>query len=287
MSSQAVTPNRLAVLILPVCVAGFGVLVAAGYSFATTPHSGRELIGFAALVAAATLAERFPVPINAESGGGVVSLTFVFAVATIVLYGWAAGALLLMIATAAIHLVQHRPFQRIAFNVSVLAIVALAAGALIAPIDDDTVGELLARVLLAATADSIINIVLISGAIALSTGQRYAKLVATNVRATIVPFAFMASTSTTSRASTTASATRRETASCSRSPAGFARAARHSASAATSSRCFSSTTTSRRHWRPRSRSSSGSARSTSTTSAPSRSAPASRPSRCRGTGGTS
>ena len=195
MSSQAVTPNRLAVLILPVCVAGFGVLVAAGYSFATTPHSGRELIGFAALVAAATLAERFPVPINAESGGGVVSLTFVFAVATIVLYGWAAGALLLMIATAAIHLAQHRPFQRIAFNVSVLAIVALAAGALIAPIDDDTVGELLARVLLAATADSIINIVLISGAIALSTGQRYAKLVATNVRATIVPFAFMASAS--------------------------------------------------------------------------------------------
>src|SRR6266536_2579737 len=193
MSSQAVTPRRLAALILPVCVAGFAVLVAAGYSFATTPHSARELIGFAALIAAATLAERFPVPINAESGGGVVSLLFVFAVASIVLYGWAAGALLLMVATAAIHLAQHRPFQRTAFNVSVLAIVALAAGSLIAPIDGDSVGELLARVVVAATADSFINIALISGAIALSTGQRYAKLVSTNVRATIVPFAFMAS----------------------------------------------------------------------------------------------
>jgi diguanylate cyclase (GGDEF)-like protein len=193
MSSQAVTPKRLAALILPVCVAGLGLLIAAGYSFATTPHGARELIGFAALVAAATLAERFPVPINGDSGGGVVSLTFVFAVATIVLYGWAAGALLLMIATAAIHLAQHRPFQRIAFNVSVLAIVALAAGALIAPIDGDSVGGLLARVLLAATADSILNIVLISAAIALSTGQRYTKLVTTNVHATIVPFAFMAS----------------------------------------------------------------------------------------------
>jgi diguanylate cyclase (GGDEF)-like protein/putative nucleotidyltransferase with HDIG domain len=193
MSSQAVPPRRLAALIVPVCVAGFAVLVAAGYSFATTPHSARELIGFAALIAAATLAERFPVPINAESGGGVVSLTFVFAVAAIVIYGWAAGALLLMVATAAIHLAQHRPFQRTAFNVSVLAIVALAAGSLIAPIDGDSVGELLARVLVAATADSFINIVLISGAIALSTGQRYAKLVSTNVRATIAPFAFMAS----------------------------------------------------------------------------------------------
>src|SRR6266540_2758074 len=124
MSSQAVTPRRLAALILPVCVAGFAVLVAAGYSFATTPHSARELIGFAAL-------------------------------------------------TAAIHLAQHRPFQRTAFNVSVLAIVALAAGSLIAPIDGDSVGELLARVVVAATADSFINIALISGAIALSTGQRY------------------------------------------------------------------------------------------------------------------
>src|ERR671934_2440083 len=194
MSSQAVTPNRLAALLLPVCVAGFGVLIAAGYSFATTPHSARQLIGFTALVAAATLAERFPVPINAaESGGGVVSLTFVFAVATIVLDGWAAGALLLMVATGAIHLAQHRPFQRTAFNVSVLALVALAAGSLIAPIDSDTVGELLARVLVAATADSFINIVLISGAIALSTGQRYRKLVSTNIHATFVPFAFMAS----------------------------------------------------------------------------------------------
>src|SRR6266516_7641282 len=134
MSSQAVTPRRLAALILPVCVAGFAVLVAAGYSFATTPHSARELIGLAALIAAATLAERFPVPINAESGGGVVSLTFVFAVAAIVLYGWAAGAILLLVATGAIHLLEHRPFQRIAFNVAVLAIVALTAGLLISPI---------------------------------------------------------------------------------------------------------------------------------------------------------
>ena len=193
MTSQAGTPRRLAALILPVSIAGVGVLAAAAYTFATTPQSGGELAGFVALVAAATLAERFPVPISAESGGGVVSLTFVFAVASIVLYGWAAGALLLMVATATIHLAQHRPLQRIAFNVAVLAIVAVAAGALIAPIDGDSVGALFARVLVAATADSLINIALISGAIALEAGHRYTKLVATNLRATVVPFAFMAS----------------------------------------------------------------------------------------------
>jgi diguanylate cyclase (GGDEF)-like protein/putative nucleotidyltransferase with HDIG domain len=193
VSSQAVTPRRLTALILPVCLAGLGVLAAAGYVFATTTHSGRALVGLAALTAAATLAERFPVPINAETGGGVLSLTFVFAVAAIVLFGWAAGALLLLAATAVVQLAQHRPLQRIAFNVAVLALVALAAGALIAPIHGQSVGAVIARVVLAATADNFVNIVLISAAIALSSGQPYLRLMRTHVRATIVPFAFMAS----------------------------------------------------------------------------------------------
>jgi len=193
VSSQAVTPRRLTALILPVCLAGLGVLIAAGYAFATTAHTGRELIGLAALTAAATLAERFPVPINAETGGGVLSLTFVFAVAAIVLFGWAPGALLLLTATSLVQLAQHRPLQRIAFNVAVLALVALAAGALIAPIHGHGVGALVARVVLAATADNVVNIVLISAAIALSSGQPYLQLMRTHVRATIVPFAFMAS----------------------------------------------------------------------------------------------
>ncbi len=193
MSSQAVTSRRLNALIVPVCLAGLGVLIAAGYVFATTTHSGRALISLAALTAAATLAERFPVPINAETGGGVLSLTFVFAVAAIVLFGWAAGALLLLAATAIVQLAQHRPLQRISFNVAVLALVALAAGALIAPIHGQTVGAVVARVVLAATADNVVNIVLISAAIALSSGQPYLNLMRTHVRATIVPFAFMAS----------------------------------------------------------------------------------------------
>jgi len=193
VSSQAVTPRRLTALILPVCLAGLGVLIAAGYAFATTAHSSRELIGLAALTAAATLAERFPVPINAETGGGVLSLTFVFAVAAIVLFGWAPGALLLLTATSLVQLAQHRPLQRIAFNVAVLALVALAAGALIAPIHGQSVGAVVARVVLAATADNVVNIVLISAAIALSSGQPYLQLMRTHVRATIVPFAFMAS----------------------------------------------------------------------------------------------
>src|SRR4029453_11755832 len=50
-----------------------------------------------------------------------------------------------------------------------------------------------ASVVLAATANNVVNIVLISAAIALSTGQGYLQLMRTNIRATVVPFAFMAS----------------------------------------------------------------------------------------------
>ena len=192
MTSTAAPPRRLAALIFPVCVAGLGVLVAAAYEFGTTAHGGRELIGLAALTAAATLAERFPVPISPD-GGGVLSLTFVFAVAAIVLYGWAAGALLLLAATAIVQLAQHRPLQRIGYNVAVLALVALAAGVLIAPINSDGVGALVGKVVVAATADNVVNVVLISAAMALSTGHRYIPLIRKNVRATAVPFAFMAS----------------------------------------------------------------------------------------------
>jgi diguanylate cyclase (GGDEF)-like protein/putative nucleotidyltransferase with HDIG domain len=193
VSSPAAAPRRLTALIVPVCLAGLGVLVAAAYEFATTAHSVRTLISLAALVAAATLAERFPVPISSETGGGVISLTFVFAVAAIVLFGWAAGALLLVTATSIIMLSEHRPLQRIAFNVAVLALVALTAGVLISPIHGDSVGALFSRVAVAATADYWVNMILISAAIALSTGQKYRGLVRAHVRATIVPFAFMAS----------------------------------------------------------------------------------------------
>jgi diguanylate cyclase (GGDEF)-like protein/putative nucleotidyltransferase with HDIG domain len=192
VTSQAVTPRRLAALIYPVCLAGLAVLGVAAYEFATTSHSGGQLAGLAALTAAATLAERFPVPISPE-GGGVLSLMFVFAVAAIVLYGWAAGALLLLAATAIVQVAQHRPLQRIAYNVAVLALVALAAGVLIAPIHGSSVGAIIARVVIAATADNVVNVVLISAAMALSTGRAYLPLLRTNMSNTVLPFAFMAS----------------------------------------------------------------------------------------------
>jgi hypothetical protein len=70
VSSQAVTPRRLTALILPVCLAGLGVLVAAGYAFATTGHSGRGRPRRAARTPAPARAPRVPRPHHTEEGGG-------------------------------------------------------------------------------------------------------------------------------------------------------------------------------------------------------------------------
>src|SRR5213592_2264989 len=103
------------------------------------------ILGLAALVTASTLADRFPVPVDGVGPSGV-SLSFVFGVASIVLFGWAAGLLVVVVAPAVTQLLEHRPPMRIAYNVSVVALAATAAGAISAPLGHgDNAGGVLAR----------------------------------------------------------------------------------------------------------------------------------------------
>ena len=84
--------HRMAPIVIPVYLGGLASVLLAAYSFATEAHTASMLIGVAALLAASTLASRYPVPIEGPNSGGV-SLSFVFAASAIVLFGWAAGVL--------------------------------------------------------------------------------------------------------------------------------------------------------------------------------------------------
>jgi hypothetical protein len=153
MTRRALPPPRLLAVLVPVCAAGLGVACAAAVSFAITPHKPTTLLGLAALLTASTLADRFPVPVDGVDTGGV-SLSFVFGVASIVLFGWAAGLMVVFLAPAITQLLEHRPPVRIAYNVSVLALAATAAGAVAGPLHGEGPGDVLARVGAAATAQS-------------------------------------------------------------------------------------------------------------------------------------
>src|SRR4051794_5707662 len=107
--------KRLAPIIVPVCIAGVVSVLFAGFSFATEHHDANLLLGVLALLAASTLASRYPVPIEGPNSGGV-SLSFVFAASAIVLFGWNAGVLVAFAAPVVIQLIEHRPPIRIAYN---------------------------------------------------------------------------------------------------------------------------------------------------------------------------
>src|SRR5689334_23030366 len=192
MPSRVSPPTRLLAVIVPVCAAGLAVTLAALASFAVTPHKTTTLIGLAALLGASTLADRFPVPVEGIDAGGV-SLSFVFGVASIVLFGWAAGVIVVALAPAASQLLEHRPPLRIAYNVSVVALAATAAAAVSTPINGDGATGVLARVGSAASAQYIVNLILFTAVLAVSSRKSLFALARANLRVTIVPFSLMAS----------------------------------------------------------------------------------------------
>ena len=102
--------QRLAPIVVPVCLGGIASVLFAAYSFATVSHTASMLLGVAALLAASTLASRYPVPIEGPNSGGV-SLSFVFAASAIVLFGWDAGVLVAFAAPVLIQLTEHRPLD--------------------------------------------------------------------------------------------------------------------------------------------------------------------------------
>ncbi len=177
----------------PVCVAGVAAVCAAAVSYTSTAHSAGDVFAVVGLFIGMVLAERFPVPVEGMDAGGV-TLGFVFAVAGILLFGWQAGVLIAAGGPTVTHLVGRRPPLRVAYNGSMFALAALAAGLAIQPIPENSVGGLLARLAICAFIYNwVVNLVLISAVLAVDSRKPFFKLMSANVRQTTAPFALMAS----------------------------------------------------------------------------------------------
>ena len=110
MNDPAAARRTLYPVVAPVCAAGAATVVAAAVSFATATHSVTVLAGLAALLGASLLADRFPVPVDDLDANGV-SLAFVFGLSAIVLFGWAAGVLVVSTTPAVMQALDRRPRQ--------------------------------------------------------------------------------------------------------------------------------------------------------------------------------
>jgi len=191
-SAAGVFPARVWALVIPVWIAGLAAVLAATERFVQQSHSARDLAGIGALFVVSMLAERFPVQIHGVDAGGV-SLGFVFATATVVLFGWEAAVIVSSAAPAVVHTLERRPLVRVAYNAAVFALGAVAAGALIAPIHGSEPLTVLAEVVTAFAALFLVDWLLVNLVLALDSGRPYLGLLGATLRQMVVPALLMAS----------------------------------------------------------------------------------------------
>ena len=187
-------PARLLAVVAPVSVIGVAAYYAATFRFLEHPGSRTQIAGVAAFLLASTLAERYPVPVEGADANGV-SLGFVFAVAALVLFGWAPATFVYASAPTIIALLDRRPLIRTVFNAGDFGLVGTIAGVVLPHLHGDDAAHLLLKVSVTAGLLYAVNIPIVTAAIAASGSQLgYVRLIRSNVRWTIVPFTLMAST---------------------------------------------------------------------------------------------
>jgi diguanylate cyclase (GGDEF)-like protein/putative nucleotidyltransferase with HDIG domain len=195
MTGRALPPARLLAVVAPVSLVGVAAYLAATFSFFRDPGSATTVAGVTAFLVASTLAERFPVPVEGADANGV-SLGFVFAVAALVLFGWAPATFIYVTAPTVVALARRNPMIRTVFNAGVFGVTGSLAGWLLTMVDGSTdAAAILGQVALMAAVLYTANLLLVTAAIAASGSEHsYFTLIRSNVRWTILPFTLMAST---------------------------------------------------------------------------------------------
>jgi diguanylate cyclase (GGDEF)-like protein/putative nucleotidyltransferase with HDIG domain len=195
MSGRALPPARLLAVVAPVSLVGVAAFFAATFFFVRDTRSTTILFGVAAFLVAAILTERFPVPVEGADANGV-SLGFVFAVAGLVLFGWAPATFVYVTAPTLVALIRRNPPIRTLFNAGAFGLVGALAGWTLTHVHDGTgPAAVLGQVAITAAIVYTVNLILVTLAIAASGSELgLVKLIRSNMRWTIVPFTLMAST---------------------------------------------------------------------------------------------
>jgi diguanylate cyclase (GGDEF)-like protein/putative nucleotidyltransferase with HDIG domain len=183
----------LLAVVVPVSLVGVAAYLAATFSFLRDPGSGATIAGVGAFLVASTLAERFPVPVEGADANGL-SLGFAFAVAALVLFGWAPATFAYVTAPTLVQLIQRKPLIRTVFNAGLFGIVGTLAGSVLAHMHGGNAGAIFFQVSVTAAIVYSVNLLLVTAAIAASGSEiGYVRLIRSNVRWTILPFTLMAS----------------------------------------------------------------------------------------------
>jgi signal transduction histidine kinase len=181
-------------IVIPVGVLAIAGIVAAIASLVQTPPAWAEVAGIIGLLAAATAAEAFPLPIEGVNvGAGTTSLAIVSIVATSVIYGWEAAGIVAFLTMAIVEAGRRRPPERIVFNTGVYVCAAILAGLAAAPFDGDDLGSIIAASCLGAAAFYAVDILFLSAVVARTRRLSWLDLLLRYLYSTTLPFLVMTS----------------------------------------------------------------------------------------------
>jgi signal transduction histidine kinase len=181
-------------VVIPVAVLALVGIAAAITSLVANPPGWAEVAGVTGLLAAATAAEAFPLPIEGVNvGAGTTSLAIVSIVATGVIYGWEAAGIVGFLTMAIVEAGRRRPPARIVFNTGVYVCAAILAGLAAAPFASDKLGAIIAASCLGAAAFYAVDIVFLSAVVARTRRLSWRDLLLRYLYSTTVPFLVMAS----------------------------------------------------------------------------------------------
>jgi signal transduction histidine kinase len=179
-------------IVLPVGALGGALFGAATAWFFTHHPSWKTVVGVAALLAAAIIAEAFPVPIEGVAAGRT-SFATIFIVGAAVVHGWSPATMIGFLTMAAVELGRRRRPSRIAFNTGMYASAAATAGAVAAALRGDDLIWIAAAAVAGATAFWLVDIGLLTAVIARSRKLRFIRASRRAITSTAPPFAIMAS----------------------------------------------------------------------------------------------
>jgi diguanylate cyclase (GGDEF)-like protein len=172
-------PSRLFAYITATALVALPLVVVSLVAIALDPPAlskGAIVLLFFLLALGADLR---PVPMD-DHGKSEVSIASVFIVTSAILFGWRYAAPLAALSIGTTFVATRRPIERTVFNASMYAISAWAASApviVFGPVHGPAPVRLTAYVLLGGAVHLAANVMLISGAIAISQGVPYRKVV--------------------------------------------------------------------------------------------------------------
>jgi len=180
---RASAPPDTAVVIIPVCL-GAAVVFGLALVHGATMLAGPPI----ALLAAATLAEALPVPIEGVAAGAT-SFSNVFIAASATLYGWKVAAVVGVLTMLLVELYRRRPVVQLLYNSSLYALAGAAAGAVA-----QTRPEQYRMGFLSTIAFYAVDVALLSAVVARARRASYLSVARTFYRSTLLPLIVMVTT---------------------------------------------------------------------------------------------